>query len=840
MATTLAARFPGASFTTPTFGFGIASPHRDWGPGPTRNPDEIMAAIAISQLAKSHADRSGIEPQASSFPSLGGVPLTMSSLYKLSGGVTINNEVQETDVKSEISSNHCEDKRNIDFNKVIIVKPEPSDNPNEFLDDNKARNKASFASFIENSILPRHSATGEGQYVRTCQQTDIGGRCWEGYSTTPTESFKPIDSLTIPSTRSLWSFTDSDRKRVLSPHRTQNKVPKESFNVDQYAKTRADFKLDSGSNFSSPKSSDKRSPMTLFASDSIPKIEVTNGVLDRYNISPKASRKLDNSSQKYRLSPYSMGEPVSAARKHILDRVSQQSYDSPTGYLRMRAQHTIDQARKRYPSDDGGLVRNRIMEGSFGSLSAIEAYIKQLDGFHPSRSMLDDIAIDLSVRNRVNNPLLSDADITIRRPNSANVLPQVYDRTGRDTPELTVAFKQCDITNSKPAADRISQDTLGSQLLIGLKPCRSEPYSLCDLGNVRSDNLFVPHANVPKFNNQYKTITQHKSAENVNSALIFEQSASEPKQLKFQSENSTNGNGEEKRGREEIISRKSKSPTFHLPDSQLPPKKRRMFDQSWIDDSVEDLQKTEKPSFMETASNDKGQIVEPGVHVSDGLLSAVRADEDGDLPLHIAVVQGKIGTIERLITVMQKLKISIDSCNYQKQTALHLAVITNQLEAVDLLLDHSASPHLTDRQGNGLLHLTVKHNSVAALSRVLHRCAAKSEPTDQGSNTPVDLNIRNFEGITPLQMAVQCGSYDSVKLLLEAGADVNTQEGKNGRTALYFAAEKNDLRVAKLLLENGADPALSSYSGCTPAQAATGLNRLEIAQLLDSYNALNR
>ncbi|MDJ0593943.1 MAG: sigma-70 family RNA polymerase sigma factor [Pleurocapsa sp. MO_226.B13] len=58
---------------------------------------------------------------------------------------------------------------------------------------------------------------------------------------------------------------------------------------------------------------------------------------------------------------------------------------------------------------------------------------------------------------------------------------------------------------------------------------------------------------------------------------------------------------------------------------------------------------------------------------------------------------------------------------------------------------------------------------------------------------------------TPLHIAAHRGYSDLVKLLLDAGADVNAEEGNYSKsTPLHWAAKEGNLQVVKLLVESGA------------------------------------
>ena len=70
-----------------------------------------------------------------------------------------------------------------------------------------------------------------------------------------------------------------------------------------------------------------------------------------------------------------------------------------------------------------------------------------------------------------------------------------------------------------------------------------------------------------------------------------------------------------------------------------------------------------------------------------------------------------------------------------------------------------------------------------------------------------DVNVaRKTDGITPLYMSSLDGHVEIVKLLLEAGADVNAKAYVGGKdyTPLSIAKEKGHSEIVKLLKEHGA------------------------------------
>ncbi|XP_059294044.1 signal recognition particle 43 kDa protein, chloroplastic isoform X2 [Lycium ferocissimum] len=83
-----------------------------------------------------------------------------------------------------------------------------------------------------------------------------------------------------------------------------------------------------------------------------------------------------------------------------------------------------------------------------------------------------------------------------------------------------------------------------------------------------------------------------------------------------------------------------------------------------------------------------------------------------------------------------------------------------------------------------------------------------------------DVNAVDEDGRTALLFVSGLGSEPCVKLLVEAGADVNYRDRNGGLTALHMAAGYVKPGVAKLLIELGADPEVEDYRGQTPLSLA--------------------
>ncbi|KAI3716669.1 hypothetical protein L1987_67699 [Smallanthus sonchifolius] len=83
-----------------------------------------------------------------------------------------------------------------------------------------------------------------------------------------------------------------------------------------------------------------------------------------------------------------------------------------------------------------------------------------------------------------------------------------------------------------------------------------------------------------------------------------------------------------------------------------------------------------------------------------------------------------------------------------------------------------------------------------------------------------DVDAVDGDGRTALLFVAGLGSESCVKVLVDAGADVNHRDNVGGLTALHMAAGYVRPGVAKLLVEFGADPEAGDDRGRTPLDLA--------------------
>src|SRR5215472_14238454 len=83
----------------------------------------------------------------------------------------------------------------------------------------------------------------------------------------------------------------------------------------------------------------------------------------------------------------------------------------------------------------------------------------------------------------------------------------------------------------------------------------------------------------------------------------------------------------------------------------------------------------------------------------------------------------------------------------------------------------------------------------------------------QAHAAKAEIEVRDGHGATPLMHAAAFGNFETLKALIDAGADVNARNQMDA-TALLWAA--GDPEKSRLLIERGADVKAQSRQGRTP------------------------
>jgi uncharacterized protein len=103
---------------------------------------------------------------------------------------------------------------------------------------------------------------------------------------------------------------------------------------------------------------------------------------------------------------------------------------------------------------------------------------------------------------------------------------------------------------------------------------------------------------------------------------------------------------------------------------------------------------------------------------------------------------------------------------------------------------------------------------------------------------PERVNEYSSDGFTPLGLASYFGHYDVVKMLLAKGAEVNIYSKNEMSVApIHSAVSADNLEIARLLLENKADPNAIQMKGVTPLHQAAHNGNNDMVELLLEFKA---
>ena len=191
-------------------------------------------------------------------------------------------------------------------------------------------------------------------------------------------------------------------------------------------------------------------------------------------------------------------------------------------------------------------------------------------------------------------------------------------------------------------------------------------------------------------------------------------------------------------------------------------------------------------------------------------------------PLHFAVFYNRVLFVKLLISKGAKL----DIINQHGATPLSSAIEKGHTLIAKVLINAGADISIVDKQGFSILHKAVLTGNTEILKFIVNNMDSK-----------FSIDCTSFEQkLTPLHQAAYHGKLSTVKILLAAGANVNSKSSTN-TTPLHMASVKNHKKVIEYLIKNNANVDSQDNHKRTPLHYAAIYGHLDAATSLIEGNA---
>jgi cytohesin len=209
-------------------------------------------------------------------------------------------------------------------------------------------------------------------------------------------------------------------------------------------------------------------------------------------------------------------------------------------------------------------------------------------------------------------------------------------------------------------------------------------------------------------------------------------------------------------------------------------------------------------------------LIEGGIKVNLGISYLYSRDWHELLEL-VLEVRRRRGD-EPLITECEEYYIT-------ESAGLFWAAWYNSFQCAELLLEAGANPNFRDRQQQTPLWWAV--NAPEGYTR---SNKSKPEVVDVLLRYGANPNQTDIAGNNLLCFSCDVEADWMVSRLLKAGVDANSKW--RGNSALYFAVRKNNLQIAKMLIDKGAEVNAAEPGGQTPLSLARSRQFNSMAELL--------
>lgn len=249
-------------------------------------------------------------------------------------------------------------------------------------------------------------------------------------------------------------------------------------------------------------------------------------------------------------------------------------------------------------------------------------------------------------------------------------------------------------------------------------------------------------------------------------------------------------------------------------------------------------------------------------------------DEDGHLPIHVAVLTNDIDLLKRQCITLKSRGSSVD-IPADGMTPLKMSLFQENVEITNMLLQFGADPLEVDDDDRTSFHIAAElatdhlpvlvnyccqnARKILQENEELWRPNYENKTDDELSSILLTYinKLYDCQGYTPLMLASKLGKYNNVMALAEnSRSAVNSRMPNSGNTALFLAvgaacmdaAERGDRtkivdhfrKTVEILLDHGAEPNVQNFGGCSANDLLAEFNIGELSMLIANKIATTR
>ncbi|KAJ1986517.1 phosphate system positive regulatory protein pho81 [Coemansia umbellata] len=232
--------------------------------------------------------------------------------------------------------------------------------------------------------------------------------------------------------------------------------------------------------------------------------------------------------------------------------------------------------------------------------------------------------------------------------------------------------------------------------------------------------------------------------------------------------------------------------------------------------------------------------------LDSGLADLRSTDDINERTLvHEAAIHGSLLVLKAAVAI----GCNADDPDYYGRRAIHYAAINGHEDCIKYLLELGCKVDAVDDDGNNAFEYAIINSKTEATKLLLQHDPAIASNTpehpvlvlacEKGHKDIVLMLLEsgaeicaNLQGIHPAHVAARSGFAGILQLLLEDGNSANILDKDLGWTPIFYAASEGHIECIRVLLDAGCDVDVVDEVGHTPAYYASYEGHLRCANLL--------